>query len=229
MSGPSTEEAPARAVLDACVLYPATLRGVLLWTAEQEAFAPVWSERILAETRGALTRTGAMERGPAERLTETLQRIYPDASVPSGSIRAIESQMPNDPKDRHVLAAAVASGTPVVVTQNLRDFRAEDLARVGVRAVHPDAFLVGLLDRAPEVVRESLALQSESMRSSSRWSPGQILGHLKGEGRGRGMAPRFAAAAEAKLDIRAVPPPPRANARGRPGLDRTRGRDPRSR
>jgi hypothetical protein len=38
----------------------------------------------------------------------------------------------------------------------------------------------------------------------SRWSAGQLLGHLTGLGRGQAMAPRFAEQAELKLGIRAV-------------------------
>ncbi len=53
--------------------------------------------------------------------------------------------MTNDEKDRHVLAAAVASGSQVVVTFNLTDFPEEALAPLGLEAVHPDDFLQTLL------------------------------------------------------------------------------------
>lgn len=39
------------AVLDACVLYPASLRDTLLRVAEAGIYQPRWTERILDEVR----------------------------------------------------------------------------------------------------------------------------------------------------------------------------------
>ena len=50
--------------------------------------------------------------------------------------------MANDGKDRHVLAAAVHSEAPIIVTFNLRHFRSEHLEPRGIRALHPQPFLV---------------------------------------------------------------------------------------
>jgi predicted nucleic acid-binding protein len=197
------------AVLDACVLVPSSLRGLLLNAAAMETFRPVWSEPILAEVRGTLIGKRMIGTEGWERLDRTLREAFPDALVPESRIRAIEPAMRNDPKDRHVLAAAVASGSPVVVTNNLKDFRPADLNRVGVRAVHPDAYLVQLLDRAPGRMAQALQGQVDDMKRYGRWTPEQFLGHLKGLGKGQAMAPRFAAQAEATLGIRAVMPPPR--------------------
>ncbi|HET9074957.1 MAG TPA: PIN domain-containing protein [Solirubrobacteraceae bacterium] len=229
MTEPAGQAGSNRAVLDACTLFPASLRGVLLSVAEQEVFRPVWSEPILGEVQGALVKTGVMESNQARGLTRAMRDFFPGAMVAEQPIREIESHMPNDLKDRHVLAAAVVSGTPVVVTQNLKDFRAQDLATVGVRAIHPDAFLTGLLGRAPEAIHEALQFHVESMRASGRWTTGQLLGHLQGMGRGKGLTPTFARAAAQRLGIRATTPPPPDQARDRTGLNRSRGRQPRER
>lgn len=61
--------------------------------------------------------------------------------------------MTNDPKDRHVLAAAVASGAQVVVTLNLKDFPPESCEPLAIEPLHPDVFLMdlyGLDDAAQE-------------------------------------------------------------------------------
>ena len=48
---------------------------------------------------------------------------------------------------------------------NLKDFPAETLARFDIEALHPDDFLVGLLDEAPGVVCASVKRQRESLRN----------------------------------------------------------------
>lgn len=54
--------------------------------------------------------------------------------------------MANDPKDRHVLAAAVRANAEVIVTYNLRDFPEPALKPYDILAVHPDDFLLDQLD-----------------------------------------------------------------------------------
>jgi len=50
--------------------------------------------------------------------------------------------MTNDPKDRHVAAAAVRANAQVIVTSNLKDFQPSSLTEWGIEARHPDQFLV---------------------------------------------------------------------------------------
>jgi len=54
--------------------------------------------------------------------------------------------MDNDPKDQHVLAAAVHARAEVILTFNLRDFLDEALAPWGIEAQHPQAYLETLYD-----------------------------------------------------------------------------------
>ena len=46
-----------------------------------------------------------------------------------------------DQNDRHVLAAAIRSGSDGIVTFNLRDFPKQYLASFGIEALHPDEFI----------------------------------------------------------------------------------------
>jgi len=55
-----------------------------------------------------------------------------------------------DPDDRHVVAAAVASGATMIVTINVRDFPASALEPLKIIAKHPDDFLCALYDSQPE-------------------------------------------------------------------------------
>ncbi|MDO5705756.1 MAG: PIN domain-containing protein, partial [Paracoccus sp. (in: a-proteobacteria)] len=60
-----------------------------------------------------------------------------------------------DPADLHVLAAAIDADAPLIVTLNLRDFPQRVLAPLGIRALHPDAFLLDLHRSAPQAMRQA--------------------------------------------------------------------------
>jgi len=70
-----------------------------------------------------------------------------------------------DPNDRHVVAVAIASNTPVIVTLNLSDFPAEALQPHGIEAVHPDDFVIRLYEEAPEALVALVRLQRASLRN----------------------------------------------------------------
>ena len=57
-----------------------------------------------------------------------------------------------DPKDRHVLAAAIRGGASVIVTCNLADFPQHVLGEFDIEAQHPDEFVLHLFDLAPGLV-----------------------------------------------------------------------------
>jgi hypothetical protein len=60
--------------------------------------------------------------------------------------------MTNNPKDRPVLAAAVACGAQTIVTFNLKDFPPGPLAPWSVEAQSPDEFLIHQYHLDPETV-----------------------------------------------------------------------------
>lgn len=145
---------PPPAIVDASVLYSRHLRNALVWHSLEGLFELRWSTLILEETRRSLIERNLVaygeERAPAvdrtlERVTSALTSAYPDAEVPAEQIQPLLKQMTNHPKDRHVLAAAVATGTPFVITANLKDFRPQDTHSHGVEALSADDFLTKLL------------------------------------------------------------------------------------
>jgi len=139
---------PPTAVLDANVLYPQFLRDVLLRLAAADLFAPRWTDRI----RDEWTRNLLRDRPDLtpERLANThrlMARAFPEARV--AGYAHLEARVGGvHAKDRHVAAAALASGATHIVTWNMRDFPAEALAPHGVEAADPDAFVSALLDWA---------------------------------------------------------------------------------
>ncbi|MFM8453969.1 MAG: hypothetical protein ACKOAD_03175 [Gammaproteobacteria bacterium] len=52
-----------------------------------------------------------------------------------------------DEKDKHVLAAAIKSNANIIVTNNLKDFPEEYLARFGLAAKTADDFLTDIIER----------------------------------------------------------------------------------
>jgi len=128
------------AVLDACVLYPIGLRDVLLDIAiELGMYRPLWSATILDEVERNLVKGGRCTPDQAAGLRKAMTDTFPEAEV--SGFEHLMTEMTNHPKDRHVLAAAVAGEAEIVVTSNLRDFPQEACQAVGIRRMHPDDFL----------------------------------------------------------------------------------------
>lgn len=146
------------AFLDACVLVPIRLADLLLRLAEADTYRPLWSAQVLAEVERNLPRFG-VDPAKAEVRVRQMMAAFPDALV-TGYERLIPA-MTNDPKDRHVLAAAVRAGAAVIVTANLKDFPDRALTTYDINVVHPDDFLLDQLDLYPtrtlRCLREQIA------------------------------------------------------------------------
>lgn len=121
-----------------------------------------WSAQILDEVCRNLVARG-MPAGKADRLRAEMTRSFPEALV-SGHETLIGA-MENDPKDRHVAAAAVAAGAEVIVTSNLRDFHP---LPSGIEAQHPDEFLCNLYDLDPDGMVRLVRKQAAALRNPPR-------------------------------------------------------------
>ncbi|WP_406147098.1 putative toxin-antitoxin system toxin component, PIN family [Streptomyces sp. NBC_01012] len=172
-----------RAVLDTCVLFPNYLRDTLLRLAEAELYEPLWSPDILDElTRNVAERIGELK---AKRLVDAMAATFPDSLV--SGYGALVTQMVNDPKDRHVLAAAVRGQAQSVVTLNVKDFPPESSDPHEIEVRCPDDFLLDLLDLAPAEMTSVLRAQVANYRREPRDLHG-LLDRLDAGG-----APQFAA------------------------------------
>lgn len=141
-----------RVVLDACVMIPQTLNNLLLTLAEHDLYTPVWSSDLLEEVHRNLIAKIGLSPEQADRRIAAMRRAFPHADAHSAGYRNLLEAMTNHPKDRHVLAAAVASNAQLIVTENLPDFPAGATAPHEVEVVHPDAFLLDQLDLDPHRV-----------------------------------------------------------------------------
>lgn len=154
---------PPVAVLDASVLYPLPLRDTLLRAAQVGIYEPCWSERILEEVTRNLVENDAADTASAARMIDAMRGAFDAATVEPFKIANLESKMTNDPKDRHVLAAAVATEAAIVVTLNLRDFPRAACEPHSVEPVHPDKFLLDLYTLDPDAMQLALSLQAAAL------------------------------------------------------------------
>ena len=157
------------AILDACVLYPATLRDLLLSLARDGLFHARRSERIQDEwVRSLLKHRPELEEAALRRTCELMTRAVPDSVVEGFEDIEPGLQGLPDPEDRHVLAAAICGHADAIVTFNLADFPVSALAPLGVEAQHPDDFLLNQLDLNPIAALKSI----KAMRA--RWRNPQL-------------------------------------------------------
>ena len=131
------------ALFDTNVLYGALLNDLILELADRGLYRPLWSADIIEELRRNLLTAGEGERLVGKRIY-TMTTYFPDAMVDGHA--SLISTMTCDPKDRHILAAAVRGGAEVLVTFNLKDFPGESVAPFDVEVVHSDDFLLDQLD-----------------------------------------------------------------------------------
>lgn len=151
------------AVLDSSVLFPNTLRDVLLTIAEHELFRPHWSAAILDEVRRNVIAKRHVDPIALDRTLRLMTAAFDGAEVAGWEDHVDRLQLP-DPEDRHVLAAAIIARADVIVTANLTDFPSKSLRAHRVDAMHPDDFLLDRLDEAPGLVIRILCERIAELR-----------------------------------------------------------------
>ncbi|MCH8686282.1 PIN domain-containing protein [Pedomonas mirosovicensis] len=142
------------AFADACCLAGALKRNLLLTLAEAEFFRVRWSAEVLEETERAMAGFFASKgvADPAAVAKEQRRRMetaFEDALVSDYAAFLPAADRLPDPKDAHVIAAAVKTQAAVIVTDNLRDFPAEVLAPLGLEARSADAFIADTIALEP--------------------------------------------------------------------------------
>lgn len=153
------------ALFDACVLYPAQLRDLLLRVALSDAFKARWTDRIHDEwIRNLLHDRPDISPERLARTRELMNRSVPDCLVTEYEPFIDQLTLP-DPNDRHVLAAAIRCQAGVIVTLNLRDFPDDVVTRYGISVQHPDEFLAHLFDLKPAVVCSAVREMRASLKN----------------------------------------------------------------
>jgi hypothetical protein len=174
-------------VFDACILYPAPLRDLLIRVAQTGIVRARWSDLILEECFRSISANRPDLPAAALQRTRDLMRTVVRDCIVSGFESIVDGIYLPDPDDRHVVAAAIRCGAQTIVTFNLADFPSDALAPFGLEAQHPDAFLLDAMDLAPGAVCAALSQQVASLKSPPR-SLREVLDTLERAGVARSVA-----------------------------------------
>ncbi|UMB59903.1 PIN domain-containing protein [Lutibacter sp. A80] len=131
-------------ILDTNVIYPIEIRDILFWFAHYDLFTPKWSKHIFEEWERVMIRKG-ITQVEAKKRSNIANQAFPDAFVEN-----YENLIPNielpDKDDKHVLAAAIKTNANVIVTNNLKDFPQDYLAKFSISAKSADDFIADIID-----------------------------------------------------------------------------------
>jgi len=153
------------ALYDACVLYPAPLRDFLMQLALTDLFRAKWTNRIHEEwIRNLLANRPDLKREQLEKTRRLMNAATRDCLV-GGYDDLIESVKLPDEDDRHVLAAAIHAHASVIVTFNLKDFPPKALRPYKIEAIHPDEFILRLIELDFGAVNEAARLHRARLRN----------------------------------------------------------------
>lgn len=168
-------------ILDACVLYPAPLRDVLLSLGSAGLFHARWTLAIQDEwTRNLLANRPDIDPNVLRVTQERMVVAIPDCLVTHYEPLIDALQLP-DPDDRHVLAAAITGHADAIVTLNLKDFPAETLARYNLEAQHPDDFVMNQLELREYEALAAIKRQRARLKNPPR-SPSEFIDTLEQQG-----------------------------------------------
>ena len=131
-------------VLDACVLYPRLLRDVLLSLAHADLYTARWTMEIEREWTASLLRKMPENEASVARSVEMMRSAVPDCLVVDYESLIGTLVLP-DPKDRHVLAAAIRGNADAIVTFNTKDFPTAVLDTFDIELQTPDQFVLNQL------------------------------------------------------------------------------------
>lgn len=157
-------------VYDASVLFPSTLRDLLIRIAQSSLVQAKWTEDILDEMFAALRRQRPdLDPRKLDRTRSLMATAVRDWKI-SGYEDLLDSLKLPDPDDRHVLAAAIRAKAQVIVTSNIRDFPPAELRKWDIDPKSPDEFVRDQISLDRSVIYASVQQIADSWNNP----PGSI-------------------------------------------------------
>ncbi|PSF37058.1 PIN domain-containing protein [Aphanothece hegewaldii CCALA 016] len=152
-------------IYDASVLYPAPLRDFLMWLALTNLFRARWTDEIHDEwIRNVLKNRPDLTLAQLNR-TKNLMNINVHNCLVTNYASLIPRLKLPDPNDRHVLAAAIQTQADFIVTFNLKDFPDSVLDLYEIEAIHPDEFIIELIERDSKTVAQAAEKQRSTLKN----------------------------------------------------------------
>src|SRR5215471_11127956 len=174
-------------IYDACVLYPAPLRDLLVRLANTGIVRARWSDPILDECfRNILENRPDLKPEALRRTRELMTQAVADCIVAGFDDLVPGLELP-DANDRHVLAAAIRAGAQAIVTFNLDDFPGKILAQYNVEAKHHDEFILDAIDLASGLVTAVVSEQAATLRNPPK-TVAELLDTFRDQGLVRSVA-----------------------------------------
>lgn len=150
---------------DANVLYPNSLRDLLIRIAQAGLVQAKWTDQILDETfRNLKDHRPDLDPVKLDRTRELMNKAIRDVLV-TGYEPLIEILDLPDPDDLHVLAAAIKANAHLIVTENTKDFPQEVLMPWNLAAQTADDFVLGLIDLNRQAVYAQVQRMADSFRN----------------------------------------------------------------
>lgn len=123
-----------------------------MYLAVRDFFNARWSDDIHEEwMRSVKKNRPDIEPEKLDRVRDLMDAHVRDCLV-SDYHELIDTLELPDPDDRHVLAAAIVAKADYIVTFNVKDFPPGNLGRYGIEALHPDKFVMLLLEASASTV-----------------------------------------------------------------------------
>jgi predicted nucleic acid-binding protein len=155
-----------RVFVDTNVLFPFSVMDLMLALTEDSVHEIVWSGRLLSEWERVIVREQRRSAESAAAVTRAIRRFFADCEIPEPAYAQLVGEMPGgDPDDRHHAAAAVAADADALITWNLGDFPAGELAKRGVRVLDPDSYLCELHGEVPQEVSDTVVRLAAEKRN----------------------------------------------------------------
>jgi len=160
-----TEDSKTIVVLDACVLYSAFMRDILLNLAEQGIYEPKWSDIITDEwLRNLLQNRPDLKEANLRRTIGFMEQEFTNPSITNFEHHIPSIQLP-DPDDRHVVACAIQCEAEIIVTFDMKDFPVEELQKFGITPKHPDDFVCDLFEKNTKAAITAFNVQREKLKN----------------------------------------------------------------
>ena len=154
--------------LDACVLYPAPIRDILLSLAAEGLFKAKWSDIIQDDwLRNLLKNRADLKKAQLNQTIKAMNQAFPDANVENFE-DLIPSIKLKDKDDRHVVACAIICNADLIVTFNIKDFPKKELSKYDIEIQNPDELISNLIDINPKLACKSFSKMVKRLKNPKK-------------------------------------------------------------